>query len=149
MDGYTRYTVVLTQPSVVAHDDKDDDTFADPLLHNFLYYYLGVRNRRLIVQSNRRLLKRSSDACYKAIFLWMGKSVHQSFFVIFFLTIANGWRNNAYSSLAEIVLLDQFTRNIFRDDPKAFSADDLALEATKNAIDKGFDQELRKKETME
>jgi uncharacterized protein (DUF924 family) len=37
------------------------------------------------------------------------------------------WRNQPEGRLAEIILLDQFSRNIHRDSPEAFSADPLAL----------------------
>ena len=38
-----------------------------------------------------------------------------------------GWRSTAQGRLAEIVVLDQFSRNIFRDTPRAFAQDPLAL----------------------
>ena len=42
--------------------------------------------------------------------------------------------------LALILLLDQFSRNIFRNDPKAFAADPKARTFTHYAIDQGYDQ---------
>jgi uncharacterized protein (DUF924 family) len=44
------------------------------------------------------------------------------------------WRNSAKGRLAEIIVLDQFSRNIFRDTPKAFSYDQLALALSQEAI---------------
>ncbi len=52
------------------------------------------------------------------------------------------WRYKPLSSLAEIIILDQFPRNIFRDKSQAFATDALALCAAQNAIEKGFDQQL-------
>ena len=52
------------------------------------------------------------------------------------------WRKNAKGALAEVIILDQFSRNIFRDTPNAFATDELALEATKQAIANGFDKEI-------
>ena len=52
------------------------------------------------------------------------------------------WRATAEGSLAEIIVLDQFSRNIFRGDPKAFSQDSLALALSQEAIAKTFDKEL-------
>jgi uncharacterized protein (DUF924 family) len=49
---------------------------------------------------------------------------------------------NAKGALAEIIILDQFSRNIFRDTPIAFATDALALEAAKEAIANGFDKEI-------
>ncbi len=37
------------------------------------------------------------------------------------------WANNANGCLALIIDLDQFTRNIFRNTPRAFSGDEMAL----------------------
>ena len=45
-------------------------------------------------------------------------------------------------ALARIILLDQFTRNTFRDTPRAFAGDALALEAAKSLVDNGRDKPL-------
>jgi len=50
------------------------------------------------------------------------------------------WRENAESSLAEVIVLDQFSRNIYRDAPQAFAADPLALALAQQAIKNGFDK---------
>lgn len=52
------------------------------------------------------------------------------------------WRKTALGSLAEIILLDQFSRNIYRDSPESFSTDPLALALAQFAISQGFDAEL-------
>lgn len=44
------------------------------------------------------------------------------------------WRQNAKGRLAEIIVLDQFSRNMFRDDAKAFAADALAVDLAKEAL---------------
>lgn len=54
----------------------------------------------------------------------------------------SGWRTNAAGRLAEIIVLDQFSRNLFRDNARAFAADALALALAQEAISAGFDQEL-------
>lgn len=38
-----------------------------------------------------------------------------------------GWRSSAGGRLAEIVVLDQFSRNVYRDQPRAFAQDGMAL----------------------
>ena len=58
----------------------------------------------------------------------------------------NGWSENPRSALARIILLDQFSRNIFRDDPRAFAHDHLALEAAQDAIARGHDNSFDAKE---
>lgn len=52
------------------------------------------------------------------------------------------WRQTAIGSLAEVIVLDQFSRNIYRDTSDAFSCDPLALALSQAAISKGFDQAL-------
>lgn len=52
------------------------------------------------------------------------------------------WRKTAPGRLAEIIVLDQFSRNIYRDDARAFSADGMALILTQEAISLGVDQAL-------
>ncbi len=52
------------------------------------------------------------------------------------------WRRSAEGRLAEIIVLDQFSRNIFRDTPQAFSQDPLALVLAQEAISLGCDNLL-------
>ena len=54
----------------------------------------------------------------------------------------NHWKANSDGTLALIILLDQFSRNIFRDTAEAFSQDQEAIEVCINGIKKGFDNEL-------
>jgi len=54
----------------------------------------------------------------------------------------NHWRELPPSCLALIIILDQFPRNMFRDTPQAFATDNYALEVAKEAVKKGFDQQL-------
>jgi uncharacterized protein (DUF924 family) len=50
------------------------------------------------------------------------------------------WRSNADDCLALVILLDQFSRNMFRGDPRAFAADGLARAIADGAIQAGFDK---------
>jgi uncharacterized protein (DUF924 family) len=52
------------------------------------------------------------------------------------------WRKTAKGRLAEIIILDQFSRNMFRDSEKAFAYDALALGLSQEAIELGIDKEL-------
>lgn len=45
------------------------------------------------------------------------------------------WGESALARLARILLLDQFTRNVYRDTPKAFSGDALALQLSLSLLD--------------
>mmetsp|Transcript_14277 Transcript_14277/g.16999 ORF Transcript_14277/g.16999 Transcript_14277/m.16999 type:complete len:132 (+) Transcript_14277:147-542(+) len=48
--------------------------------------------------------------------------------------------NDAIHSLGAIIVLDQFSRNMFRGDPKSFASDAKALEIAKASIEQGFDK---------
>ena len=52
------------------------------------------------------------------------------------------WRNTERGTLAYIIVLDQFSRNMFRGTPEMFTADELAREACREGLDAGFDAEL-------
>lgn len=52
------------------------------------------------------------------------------------------WRTTPRECLAEILVLDQFSRNMFRDTPAAFASDALALALAQQAVQQGMDQEL-------
>ncbi|MBU2961569.1 DUF924 domain-containing protein [Citreicella sp. C3M06] len=52
------------------------------------------------------------------------------------------WLTYPSGALAYIVLLDQFSRNMFRGDARAFSADEVALAAAKQAIWRGWDLKI-------
>lgn len=54
----------------------------------------------------------------------------------------NHWQDTPEGSLALILVLDQFSRNMFRDTAQAFATDSQALAAAKRAIAHGFDQQL-------
>jgi len=52
------------------------------------------------------------------------------------------WRNSARGRLAEIIVLDQFSRNIWRNTPRAFSQDAMALALSQEAVSAGIPKEL-------
>ncbi|CAM0556980.1 hypothetical protein EHLJMEHL_02068 [Vreelandella titanicae] len=52
------------------------------------------------------------------------------------------WRQTAEGRLAEIIVLDQFSRNIYRDDARAFATDTLALALAQEAVAVGADAPL-------
>lgn len=52
------------------------------------------------------------------------------------------WRETAEGRLAEIIVLDQFSRNIFRDKQDSFQHDPLALSLSQAAVDVGADKAL-------
>jgi uncharacterized protein (DUF924 family) len=52
------------------------------------------------------------------------------------------WPASAEGALALVLVLDQFPRNMFRNTPRAFAADDLALAAADRAIASGHDRSV-------
>ena len=54
----------------------------------------------------------------------------------------NSTLKTSEQALAAVIVLDQFSRNIFRDTPAAFEADERALRITEMMIEKGWDQDL-------
>ena len=63
----------------------------------------------------------------------------------------DSWTTSADSRLALILLLDQFTRNIYRDTPRAFVGDEMALAICLNAIADGqleAEQQLTKRQFL-
>lgn len=84
--------------------------------------------------------------------LWWGKStatdqlIRERFGVLLNeLTAGNhkGWLSSAQGRLAAILVVDQFSRNIYRDDARAFRADHLALQWCLDGINCGDDLSLR------
>ena len=58
------------------------------------------------------------------------------------------WRAEPVSCVALVILLDQFSRNMFRDSARAFAADSLAREAAHAILDKGWDKKMTPDERM-
>jgi uncharacterized protein (DUF924 family) len=53
-----------------------------------------------------------------------------------------GWASQPASAVAQIVVLDQFTRNAFRGSARAFAGDALALAAARSLVASGVDRTL-------
>lgn len=58
------------------------------------------------------------------------------------------WKEASDSALALIVLTDQFPRNMFRGEARAFATDPLALETARHFITSGWDRALSPVERM-
>ncbi|MEH6471880.1 MAG: DUF924 family protein [Halopseudomonas sp.] len=54
----------------------------------------------------------------------------------------SAWRDQPAGRLAEVIVIDQFSRNIYRDNPKAFAHDGLALALAQEAVERGVAKEL-------
>ncbi len=58
------------------------------------------------------------------------------------------WRKTAQGRLAEVIILDQFSRNLFRDSAKAFAQDGMALVLAQEAVRSGADAALNAQERV-
>lgn len=58
------------------------------------------------------------------------------------------WLESAPASLALVILLDQFPRNLFRATPQAFATDAQAREIARGIIARGLDQVLTPRQRM-
>lgn len=56
------------------------------------------------------------------------------------------WRRDIHGRLAEVIVLDQFSRNLFRDSAQAFACDGMALALAQEAIATGEAPELAPKQ---
>jgi uncharacterized protein (DUF924 family) len=81
---------------------------------------------------------RKDDAFDRAIFQQFGEVIEQAL-----LGGLRQWDDEGtQGALARIIVLDQFTRNVYRGTPKAFAGDELALEAARALDDSGANQTL-------
>lgn len=53
------------------------------------------------------------------------------------------WADDPDGALALIIVLDQFSRNLFRKSPAAFTQDEKCLRVTHKVIDEGLDKKMR------
>lgn len=54
----------------------------------------------------------------------------------------DGMAADARGNLALVILLDQFSRNLYRGDPRAYACDGMALARARDALGKGYDRAL-------
>lgn len=102
-------------------------------MKNVLYFWFQTL-------SPEQWFKKSSD---------LDAMIEDKFLTTFNQVIAgetSSWRETAEGRLAEIIVLDQFTRNMFRNTPNAFLYDPLALALAQEAVRYGHDQELDEKQ---
>ena len=73
------------------------------------------------------------------------KVIHERFFDTYEAAATgklSDWEHSAQGALALLILLDQFPRNMFRGDARAFATDPLARAITAGAIIRGFDSQV-------
>lgn len=56
--------------------------------------------------------------------------------------VPDDWLDNPEDLLAAVIVLDQFSRNLHRDDARAYAADPVALNLARLALQRGYDDLL-------
>lgn len=59
---------------------------------------------------------------------------------------AAGWVEDPETLLAAVILLDQFSRNIYRGQAEAFAGDPLAQQLASSAVERGWDRRMSKEQ---
>jgi len=60
--------------------------------------------------------------------------------------VPDDWLDNPEDLLAAVIVLDQFSRNLYRDDARAFADDAVALDLAHLALRRGYDELLSPEE---
>jgi uncharacterized protein (DUF924 family) len=79
------------------------------------------------------------------------REIRQRFSAIFAAAAAgqlHPWQAQPQRCLALVLLLDQFSRNLFRGEPRSFATDPQALAVTEYALAHRYDQQLRPVERL-
>jgi len=58
------------------------------------------------------------------------------------------WADEAANCLALVIVLDQFPRNMFRGEARAFATDPLALAAARVILERGWDKQMKQPEQL-
>ena len=106
------------------------------LTEKILNFWFGESNLKLELKPRRIWFKSSSE---------FDQQIHENFIHSYEDAAAgrlDDMKKNQKSCLALIIILDQFSRNLFRESPKAFAADPKAREVTYYAITQGFDKNI-------
>jgi uncharacterized protein (DUF924 family) len=106
----------------------------DPLAHKILLYWFP-------------------PTMQECMLLWFGKDGETDDYIIAEFGAAvvdardgklNGWLNSELETLALLILLDQFSRNVFRHSPESFSCDDMALAVLTRSLFYGYHKKVTK-----
>lgn len=111
---------------------------SDSNINDILYFWFGELNKGKICREDKKKL-------------WWSKSHEMDHYIrnkygkFIGLILSNHlshWLQTPTGTLAYIIILDQFSRHIFRNSEKAFSQDAMALESCISGMKNGFDKKL-------
>ena len=111
---------------------------ADGRIEEILRYWFGDLPDALAFPDKGKIWFRGGEAVDQEIRKRFGQNVKRA---------SRGgldhWTDSPRGRLALIILLDQFSRNVYRDTPQAFAQDQKALQLALSGIEKGEDKELK------
>ena len=73
-----------------------------------------------------------AEVCRRFLGLWQNAAAGE----------LSAWETSDDGALALVIVLDQFPRNLFRDDGRTYASDSLAREVAHRAIDRGVDARI-------
>ncbi len=109
---------------------------AHPAVQEILDFWFGTPDSEVYGQSRMEWFKKDDgfDAQVKAHLLDHHEQAIEGHY--------DDWKNDPWSALALIVLLDQVPRNLFRGSPRSFASDAKALIIARHVVDRADDQDL-------
>ncbi len=119
----------------MAHDGKLED--AESMQETVLDFWFGEQAEGFPIQNKEALWWGGGPEVDADIRTKFGALIHDAE-----AGVLSFWEQTARGSLALIIILDQFTRNIYRGTAKAFASDAVCLDIAKRGIAKGFDAQL-------
>jgi uncharacterized protein (DUF924 family) len=120
--------------STPAMSPIDDNMWMDPRAREVLAFWFGAEPKKWFVKDP------DFDREIRGRFL----ALHE----VAAAEKLDGWKDTPGECLALVIALDQFPRNMFRGDRRAFAADALALAAARHAVGLGYDRGMRALERM-
>lgn len=111
--------------------------FADAAIEEILQFWFGSSPSEARYAERRKLWFSKNPE--------LDQEIRDRFMTMYEQAIAGElehWQQSPQSCLALLIVLDQFSRNMFRNAPRAFAADTKALSIAKTAIDQGLAQQL-------
>jgi len=136
--GVTRM-LVINLPSVVSHRIFSADCQATGIALNFcdiLEFWFGTPFSRHRGRPRPEWFRKSAE---------FDAEIRQRFSREHDEALAgrlSAWEETPHAGLALVILLDQFSRNMFRDSPGAFAADHAALGMARRMVERGLDRLL-------
>lgn len=113
------------------------------MIENILNFWFDYKNNNNTALFNRPMWWQKDTQVDQTIQQEFG-AIHQK--------IVNGecddWQETPRGTLAYVILIDQFSRNMFRQQAKMYAYDPLALAASKAAITKSYDLVLSPSERV-